>query len=194
MEEHAVSIDGTTYPLPSPFFVMATQNPIEHEGTYPLPEAQLDRFLMKIELDYPTEEAERAVIRLHDRGLNPHDLAAAGVRQVCGPAELQAARAEFARLTLKDEVLEYILQIARRTRELPQLLVGASPRAAVALMSCAKITAAMRGRDFVTPDDVKEVAYPVLRHRLILQPEAELEHLTPERALDAVLAAVPVPR
>jgi len=194
MEERSVTIDGTTHPLPAPFFVMATQNPIEHEGTYPLPEAQLDRFLMKIVLDYPTVEAERAVIRLHDRGLNPHDLASAGLHQVVGLAQLQAAQAGLREVTLQDPVLEYLLQIARRTRELPQLLVGASPRAAVSLMLCAKATAAMRGRNFVTPDDVKEMVYPVLRHRLILQPEAELEQLTPDRALEAILASVPVPR
>ncbi len=194
MEERSVTIDGVSHALPHGFFVIATQNPIEHEGTYPLPEAQLDRFLMKSVLDYPTLEQERGVLRLHDRGMDPHDIVAAGVEQVAQLADLQAAQASVRDIKVRDEVLDYILHVVRRTRQIPQVIVGGSPRAAVALMACSKVTAALRGRDFVTPDDVRDVTLPVLRHRLILQPEAELEQLTADRILNSVLAAVEVPR
>jgi MoxR-like ATPase len=194
MQEHYVTIDGVDHPLEGVFFVVATQNPIEYEGTYPLPEAQLDRFLMKVYVGYPSAEAEADILRLHLRGVDPQDLEAAGLQQVIGLPELQAASEELARQTVRDEMIAYIAALAQRTRESPHTVLGASPRAAVALLRCSQIRAAAQGRDFVTPDDVQDVAHPVLRHRIILKPEAEIEGLTVEGLIDGVISAVPVPR
>jgi MoxR-like ATPase len=194
MQEHYVTIDGVDHPLEGVFFVVATQNPIEYEGTYPLPEAQLDRFLMKVYVGYPSAEAEADILRLHLRGVDPQDLEAAGLQQVIGLPELQAASDELARQTVRDEMIAYIAALAQRTRESPHTVLGASPRAAVALLRCSQIRAAAQGRDFVTPDDVQDVAHPVLRHRIILKPEAEIEGLTVEGLIDGVISAVPVPR
>jgi len=187
-----VTIDGTDHALPDPFFVMATQNPIEHEGTYPLPESQLDRFLMKILVRYPKPEAELEVLKLHHAGLDPHRLEGLGV--VLDLASLRAAGAEIQAVRVEDKVMQYVLEIVSGTRRSSQVMLGASPRAGVALLMCAKVTAALRGRDYCIPDDVKAVAAPVLRHRLILRPEAELEGLTPDRFLDNALGALAVPR
>jgi MoxR-like ATPase len=194
MQEHYVTIDGVDYPLEGVFFVVATQNPIEYEGTYPLPEAQLDRFLMKVYVGYPDPAAEQDVLRLHLRGLDPQDLDTVGVQQVVGLQELQAATEELSRQTVRDDMIAYITALAQRTRESPHTVLGASPRAAVALLRCAQIRAAAQGRDFVTPDDVQDMAHPVLRHRIILKPEAEIEGLTVEGLIDGVISAVPVPR
>jgi len=193
MQERLVTIDGVDHRLEGVFFVIATQNPIEYEGTYPLPEAQLDRFLMKVYLSYPDLEAEQNVLRLHLRG-DPQDLDRAGVMQVIGDEELRAAGDELARQTVSDEMIAYVVDLARRTRESPHTALGASPRAAVALLRCAQISAAIQGRDFITPDDVQEVAQPALRHRIILNPEAETEGLTVEGMIDSVISAAPVPR
>ena len=192
MEEGQVSADGRTRRLPTPFLVAATQNPVEYEGTYPLPEAQRDRFLVRVDMGYPSEEAERALLRLARRGLAPSGLDA--IAPVADAAELRAARDTVDATEVASEVLDYLVAVVRRTRELPSVELGASPRAAVHLLGAAKATARLAGRDFVTPDDVARMALPVLRHRLVLTPEAELERYTPESAVRGALDAVPVPR
>jgi MoxR-like ATPase len=194
MQERYVTIDGVDHGLDGIFFVMATQNPIEYEGTYPLPEAQLDRFLMKVYVRYPERAAEENVLRLHLQGKDPQNLEAAGLRRVIGLAELQSAKEELSRQTVRDEMISYIVELATRTRESPHTVLGASPRAAVALLRCSQIRAAAQGRDFVQPDDVQDVAPAVLRHRIVLKPEAEVEGLTAERLLESVISTVPVPR
>jgi MoxR-like ATPase len=192
MQEGQVSVDGVSHPLPDPFLVVATQNPIEYEGTYPLPEAQLDRFLVKIDVGYPSPADEVAVLRLAHRGVTPITLD--DVVAVASADALRAARADVDATTATDEVIGYISQIVRRTRELPSIELGASPRAAVHLLAASKASARLSGRTFVTPDDVSWMARPVLRHRLILRAEAELERYSPDDAVRAALAAVPVPR
>jgi MoxR-like ATPase len=192
MQEGQVSVDGESHPLPDPFLVVATQNPIEYEGTYPLPEAQLDRFLVKIDVGYPSPDDEVAILRLAHRGVTPITLD--DVRAVASADDLRAARADVDATTTTDEVINYISQIVRHTRELPSIELGASPRAAVHLLAASKASARLSGRTFVTPDDVSWMARPVLRHRLILRAEAELERYSPDDAVRAALAAVPVPR
>ena len=194
MEEHQVSMEGTSFALPDPFIVIATQNPIEYEGTYPLPEAQLDRFLFKLHVGYPTAEQEAEVLVRHDQGLDPHDVAAAGVRAIAGPAELAAARAQIAAIRVERPVVDYMVAVVRATRDSPALTLGASPRGAAALLRAAKSWAWLSGRDYVTPDEVKAIAKPALRHRIAVRPELELEGTTPDVVLDSVLAMVPVPR
>ncbi len=194
MEERQVSIEGETRRLPDPFLVIATQNPIEYEGTYPLPEAQLDRFLFKLDVGYPSADEELDVLTRHDRGLDPHDIAAAGVRPVAGAADLDRARAAVDELTVETPVLEYIVSVVRATRDSPSLALGVSPRGATALLHAAKAWAWLSGRGYVTPDEVKAVAKPTLRHRLMVRPELELEGVTPDGVLESVLATVPVPR
>jgi MoxR-like ATPase len=194
MEERQVSLDGDAQALPDPFIVVATQNPVEYEGTYPLPEAQLDRFLFKLHVGYPTAEQEIEVLARHDRGLDPHDLGAAGVRPVASAADLARARSEIDALTVEPPVLGYIVEIARATRVSPSLTLGVSPRGAASLLHAAKAWAWLAGRGFVTPDEVKAVAKPALRHRLQLRPEVELEGATADGVLDGILATVPAPR
>ena len=194
MEERQVSVEGTTHPLPDPFLVIATQNPVEYEGTYPLPEAQLDRFLFKLDVGYPSASEELDVLSRHDRGLDPHDIVGAGVRPVASAADLALARAAVDRLRAEQPVLEYIVSVVRATRESPSLSLGVSPRGATALLHAAKAWAWLSGRDYVTPDDVKALARPALRHRISLRPEAELEGASADGVLDGVLATVPVPR
>ena len=192
MQEYQVTVDGTPHPLPDPFFVVATQNPIEYEGTYPLPEAQLDRFVLKVDVGYPDEEHELALLKLAHRGVAPATLQ--DVTAVCGTSELLALRAEVDATAVADEIVAYVASLVRRTRELPSVSLGASPRAAVHLLAAAKASARLSGRAFVTPDDVAWMARPVLRHRLLLSPEAELERYRPDDAVQATLASVPVPR
>jgi len=194
MQEYEVTYGGTTYPLERPFFVLATQNPIEQSGTYPLPEAQLDRFLLKLAVPLPAREEEMGVLRAHHAGFDPRDLAAAGVRPVAGPADLAAARAAAQRVGVADPVLGYIVDLCRATRSSPSLELGASPRGATALLHSAKAWAWLLGRSYVIPDDVKALARATLRHRIRLRPEASLEGVTPDGVLDAVLATVPTPR
>jgi MoxR-like ATPase len=194
MEERQVSLDGVAHPLPDPFIVVATQNPVEYEGTYPLPEAQLDRFLFKLHVGYPTAEQEVEVLARHDRGLDPHDLAAAGVRPVASAADLAVARGEIDALVVEPPVLAYIVELVRATRVSPSLSLGVSPRGAASLLHAAKAWAWLAGRGFVTPDEVKAVAKPALRHRLQLRPEVELEGATADGVLDGILASVPAPR
>jgi MoxR-like ATPase len=192
MEERQVTIEGEPRPLPDPFLVVATQNPIEYEGTYPLPEAQLDRFIFKVEIGYPDEAAERAIIDLPRHGVVPSTLAE--IEPVVAVEELHAAQREVDAVVVSDEVGDYALRIVRETRTLPSVELGASPRASVHLVVAAKATAWLAGRSFVTPDDVSAIAPAVLRHRLLLHPEAELERYRPDDAVRAVLQAVPVPR
>jgi MoxR-like ATPase len=194
MEERQVSVEGESRPLPEPFVVVATQNPVEYEGTYPLPEAQLDRFLFKLHVGYPTFEQEQEVLARHDRGLDPHDLESAGVTAVAGAADLERAREQVRAVRVEPPVLAYVVALARATRESPSVTLGASPRGAASLLHAAKAWAWMAGRSYLTPDEVKAVAKPALRHRLLIRPELELEGTTPDGVLDGVLASVPTPR
>ncbi len=194
MEERTVTVEGLPRQLPDPFLVVATQNPIEYEGTYALPEAQLDRFLVKLTMPLPQRDDEVRVLMAHDRGFDPRNLAAAGVRAVAGPTELAAGRAAVRAVTVRPEVLAYIVDVARATRQSPSLQLGVSPRGATALLATAKAWAWLSGRDYCTPDDVKALARPTLRHRVSLRPEAELEGVTSDAVLEQVLAGVPVPR
>ena len=192
MEERQVTIEGEAHPLPEPFLVLATQNPVEYEGTYPLPEAQLDRFLFKLELGYPDEESERAILGLRHRGVRPATLE--DVQPVVEPGELLASQREIDATGVSDEVAGYATSIVRTTRALPSVELGASPRAGVHLLAAAKAVARLDDRGYVTPDDVASVAPDVLRHRLILRPEAELDRYRPDDAVRAALEAVAVPR
>jgi MoxR-like ATPase len=194
MEERQVSVDGRPKPLPDPFLVAATQNPVEYEGTYPLPEAQLDRFLMKLAVPIPERNEEIGMLNRHAAGFSPRNLAAAGIRPVAGKTELDAARRAVQQITLGPEVAGYIVDLARATRSSAAIRLGVSPRGATALLATSRAAAWLAGRDYVTPDDVKAVARPTLRHRLQLRPEAELDGTTPDRVLEGVLASVPVPR
>ena len=194
MEERQVTVDGERQPLPDPFLVVATQNPIEYEGTYPLPEAQLDRFLFKLIVPYPTAEQEESILARHDEGFNPHDLAAAGVTAVATAADLAAGRSAIDATRVEPRVRSYIVSLVRATRESPSVNVGVSPRGAAWLLHASKAWAWLSGKDFVTPDEVKAVAKPTLRHRIQLRPEVELEGGTADGVLDSVLAAVAVPR
>nr|WP_255574308.1 MoxR family ATPase [Austwickia sp. TVS 96-490-7B] len=194
MEERQVSVDGETRLLPSPFLVAATQNPVEHEGTYPLPEAQLDRFLLKIEIGLPDRHEEVAVLQRHAAGFDPRDLAAAGLTPVAGPADLLAAAEAVRRVAIAPDVAAYIVDIARATRHSPSLELGVSPRGATALLATSRGWAWLNGRSFVTPDDVKALAHATLAHRLRLRPEAELDGVSVGTVLANAVASVPVPR
>ena len=194
MEERQVSVDGTPRPLPDPFLVAATQNPVEYEGTYPLPEAQLDRFLLKIAIPLPPREVEVEMLARHAAGFDPRNLAAAGITAVAGPADLALASAAVRAVAVSPAVMGYIVDLVRATRSAPSLALGVSPRGATALMATSRAWAWMSGRDYVTPDDVKALARPTLRHRIQLRPEAELEGTTVDGVLDSVLATVAVPR
>ncbi|BBZ64851.1 ATPase AAA [Mycolicibacterium insubricum] len=192
MEERQVSVDGDPKALPDPFIVAATQNPIEYEGTYQLPEAQLDRFLLKLTVPLPAREQEVAILGRHAGGFDPRDLT--DIETVAGPDQLAAGRAAVARVLVADEILRYIVDIAIATRNSPSLQLGVSPRGTTALMGTARAWAWLSGRSYVTPDDVKAMAKSTLRHRIALRPEAELEGATPDAVLDGILASVPVPR
>ncbi|MGI5501104.1 AAA family ATPase [Lentzea sp. CA-135723] len=192
MEERQVSADGTTRPLPVPFIVVATQNPVEYEGTYPLPEAQLDRFLLKVTMPVPAREHEIDVLTRHASGFDPRDLSA--LQPVASAAHLEAGSAAVRALTVAPEVIAYVVDVCRATRQHPAVRLGVSPRGATALLAAARAWAWLSGRDYVTPDDVKSLARPALRHRLELRPEAELEGVTADGVLDGVLGAVQVPR
>lgn len=194
MEERQVTVDGIPRPLPEPFLVAATQNPVEYEGTYPLPEAQLDRFLLKLVLPLPSRETEIDVLTRHAEGFNPRDLGSAGIGPVAGPADLDAARAAVAKTAVSLDITAYIVDICRATRDSPSLALGVSPRGATALLATARAWAWLTGRDYVTPDDVKALALPTLRHRIQLRPEAEMEGTTSDSVITSVLAHVPVPR
>jgi MoxR-like ATPase len=194
MEERQVSVEGEPRLLPDPFVVAATQNPVEYEGTYPLPEAQLDRFLLKLTVALPERDDEVAVLQRHHDGFDPRDLAGAGLSAVAGAAELDAGRAAARAVTVTPDVLGYVVDVCRATRSSPSVSLGVSPRGATGLLAAAKAWAWLSGRDFLTPDDVKALSRPALRHRLSLRPEAELDGVTADGVLDGVLASVPVPR
>ena len=193
MEEHQVTIDGKGYQL-SPFFtVFATQNPIEFEGTYPLPEAQLDRFLLKLRVTYPAAQDEIQLLANVQKGFESRDLDSANLRPI-GTGLLERAQQQVKAVTVEETLFGYVVQVVRRTRDWPSLSLGASPRAAVSLMAVSKAFAAMDGRDYVIPDDVKAATRPVLRHRIMLRPEADLEGITPDQILEEVLRAVEIPK
>ena len=192
MQEAQVTVDGEPHPLPDPFVVVATQNPIEYQGTYPLPEAQLDRFLLKVEMGYPSEAQEVAMLRLARRGVAPATLER--VERVVEAEALDEARARVDETSVADEVAAYVAAIVRSTRAVPSVELGASPRAAVHLLAAARAYARVNGRAYVTPDDVEAMARPVLRHRLVMRPEAEIERYSADDAVETALAAVPVPR
>lgn len=193
MEEHQVTIDGKTYALPPFFTVFATQNPIEFEGTYPLPEAQLDRFLLKLRVTYPAVADEVQLLANVQNGFESRELEKMNLIPI-PPGLLEQAQQEVRSITVQEALFSYIVQIVRRTRDWPSLSLGASPRAAVSLMAVSKAFAAMDGRDYVIPDDVKASVRPVLRHRIMLRPEADLEGITPDQVLEEVLRAVEVPK
>ncbi|MCS7223374.1 MAG: MoxR family ATPase [Armatimonadetes bacterium] len=194
MEERQVTVDGVPHLLPAPFYVLATLNPIEYEGTYPLPEAQLDRFLMKVIVGYPNEEEEKKVLLLTQRGWDVHRLLEKEVEPVADEDDLKRAQQEVEKVQVVEEIHEYLTTLVRRTRQLTSVRLGASPRAGLYWLKCAAAWAALQGRDFVIPDDIKAVAAPVLRHRLLLKPEAELEGLVPDAVVASLLDSVPVPR
>ncbi|HEX3930047.1 MAG TPA: MoxR family ATPase [Nocardioides sp.] len=194
MEEGQVSVDGVSHALPRPFLVAATQNPVEYEGTYPLPEAQLDRFLLKVVLPLPERGEELEIVRRHATGFDPQDVVASGVSPVAGPADIEAGRRGVREVQVSPEVAGYVVDVARATRQAPSLGLGASPRGAVALMRTSRAWAWLSGRDFVTPDDVKALARATLAHRLSLRPEAELEGVEVDAVLGSAMASVPVPR
>jgi MoxR-like ATPase len=194
MEEHQVTVEGQRMSLPPVFLVVATQNPVEFEGTYPLPEAQLDRFLFKIVLEYASAEAEHGVLQRHHAGLQVSDLGSAGLTPILDVSAVLDLRKQVSMTKVDDSVAEYMVAIGRASRELPEVQYGASVRGAIGLLHASKAAAAFAGRDFVTPDDVKAISVPVLRHRIILKPEAELDGITPEHVIHRILQSVAVPR
>ena len=194
MEEHQVSVDGDTYSLPEPFMVIATQNPIEFEGTYPLPEAQLDRFMLKVKLDLPARDEEIEILTRHAAGFRPTALTEAGLQAVADQHTIAAARAEIAKVRTSPEVLAYIVDLVQATRTSPSFQAGVSPRGSTALMKTAKAWAWLLGREFITPDDVQALVLPCLRHRVSLRPEAEMDGVSIDQVLSGLIATVPVPR
>ncbi|MCA9691462.1 MAG: MoxR family ATPase [Myxococcales bacterium] len=194
MQERSVTTDGVTRALPRPFFVVATQNPVESQGTYPLPEAQLDRFLMKIEVTHPSREVEKRILQNHVAGFDATALAGAGLQTVTSAAEVEAMQGALTQVRVDDELLDYITDIVGRTRSHRSIDLGASPRASIALLAGARASAAMQRRGFITPDDIKALAPAVLRHRVILVPDAEFEGITPGECVREILAEAKVPK
>ncbi len=194
MQEHCVTTDGVTRPLPRPFCVIATQNPVESQGTYPLPEAQLDRFLMKVEVGHPSREVEKQILRNHVEGFDAAALDAAGLRALVSADDVVSMQQALHEIRVDEGLLDYITDIVARTRAHRSIDLGASPRASIALLCGARATAAMRGRDFVTPDDVKALCPAVLRHRIILVPDAEFEGITADECIREILAEAIVPK
>jgi MoxR-like ATPase len=192
MQDRQVTVDGTSRALPQPFVVIATQNPVESQGTYPLPEAQLDRFLMKLTADDPPRDVEIAIVKNHAGGFDPSDLSS--LKAVTSPAEIAAMQAFAQGVKIDDTVIGYIVDLTRRTREDRAIELGASPRASIALLKAAQVIAASEGRTFVTPDDVKPMVKPVFRHRLMLQADAQLQGVTPDQRIDELIRSAPVPR
>jgi MoxR-like ATPase len=192
MQDHQVTVDGTSRPLPAPFVVVATQNPVESQGTYPLPEAQLDRFLFKLTVDDPPPEVERTIVRHHADGFDPTDLSA--LQAATSPQEIAAMQQHAQGVRVDDAVVTYVVEMVRRTRDDKAIELGASPRASIALVRAAQVIAASEGRTFVTPDDVKPMVAPVLRHRVMLHPDAQLQGITADERIEEIVKAVPVPR
>jgi MoxR-like ATPase len=193
MEERQVTIDGTRYPLTDNFAVFATQNPVEFEGTYPLPEAQLDRFLLKIRIDYPSAHEEAEILVRFEQGFDPAHMERIPIAPI-DPALLAAARQEIEQVRVEPALHSYIVSLVRRTRDWPAISLGASPRAAIGLLFVARALAGAEGRDFLIPDDIKAAAPPVLRHRILLKPDAELEGLTSDQVIAEILATIEVPK
>lgn len=193
MEERQVSIDGARHPLSENFTVLATQNPIEFEGTYPLPEAQLDRFLLKIRINYPSVSEEIEILSQHERGFNPQHVELAGLQPIAAGL-LSAARQELDAVHVEPALRAYIISLVRRTRDWPAISLGGSPRAAVGILVVSRALAGMDGRDYLLPDDIKAAALPVLRHRVLLKPEADLEGFTPDQVVTQVIESVEVPK
>lgn len=194
MEERQVTIDGNVNAMTPLFMIFATQNPVEFEGTYPLPEAQLDRFMFKVLIEYPGKEAEKNMLLNYQNGFDPRKWKDTPLEALCSLEEVQSARSTVARITVEDSILDYIVELTTRTRNLADLALGASPRAAVIWLNASKACAAINGQKFVTPDHVKYVAKPLLRHRLLLTPEAELEGVSCDQIINTLLNQVPVPR
>lgn len=194
MQERSVSIDGVTRPLPRPFTVIATQNPVESQGTYPLPEAQLDRFLVKVDVGHPTREVEKQILLNHAAGFDSSALEQTGLEQVATAEQVQAMQAALQQIAVDDAILDYITDIVARTRAHRSIDLGASPRASIALLAAGRARAAMTGRDFVIPDDIKTLAPSVLRHRIILVPDAEFEGITADECVREILDDAPVPK
>ncbi|HEX5165418.1 MAG TPA: MoxR family ATPase [Thermomicrobiales bacterium] len=194
MEERQVTLEGDRHRLPDLFMVVATQNPIEYEGTYPLPEAQLDRFFFKLLVDHPDAEVEQAILARYHHGFDARQLDALQLEPVIDEPTLASLRAGWQAVAVEPGVMTYITSIIRATRASADVLLGASPRAGIALLLGSKVLAALSGREYVLPDDVKRLALPVLRHRILLKPEAELEALTPDQVIQRLLAGVEVPR
>jgi MoxR-like ATPase len=194
MEEHQVTVEGQRMPLPAVFLVIATQNPVEFEGTYPLPEAQVDRFLFKLLVEYGSVDAERGIVERHHAGLQVTDLALAGLAPLIDPEAVLDLRAQVAAIKIDGTVVDYLVAIGRATRSMPEVQYGASVRGALGLLHAGKAMAAFAGRDYVTPDDVKSIAAPVLRHRIVLKPESELDGLRADDVIHRILGTIPVPR
>lgn len=194
MEERQATIDDQTYELPPMFMVFATQNPIEYEGTYPLPEAQLDRFMLKISIDYPSQSEENEILARYHHGFDAHALEDADIGKVANYDVIRQCREATKGVIVDESIISYISEITRQTRSIPHFLLGGSPRASIALLLCSKALAAVRGREYVTPDDVKVMAQPVLRHRVILKAESEIEGITVDDVLQSILDSVEVPR
>ncbi|HEY8091149.1 MAG TPA: MoxR family ATPase [Polyangiaceae bacterium] len=192
MQDHQVTVDGTSRPLPAPFVVVATQNPVESQGTYPLPEAQLDRFLFKLTVNDPPPDIERTIVRHHADGFDPTDLSA--LRPMTSPQEIAAMQQLARSVRVDDAVIAYIVELVRRTRDDKAIELGASPRASIALLKAAQVIAAASGRPFVTPDDVKPMVAAVLRHRVMLHPDAQLQGTSADERIEDILRSVPVPR
>ena len=192
MEERAITIDGQTHRLEEPFFVMATQNPLEYEGTYPLPEALTDRFMMKINITYPGVAAEKQMLQMYHEGFSSGKLD--DMMPVCSAADIARARQEIQNVAVEDGVFNYIVSVVETTRRVGAVMYGSSPRGSVALLLASKAYAALQGRDFVIPDDVRYLALPVLRHRLMIKPEAEIEGITPDQVIESILTQVKAPR
>jgi MoxR-like ATPase len=192
MEERQITVDGTSYKMEEPFMVLATQNPVEHEGTYRLPEAQLDRFLFKITVDYPTDEEEVQILNLHHQGLINRDMSS--VKSFLKKEDIAEIRKKVKQIQIEENLRKYIAQLIGKTRNNSTLFLGASPRASIALMTASKALAALNGRDFVVPEDIREVIFPVLRHRIVLSPEKEMEGWTPDTVIKQLLKSVEIPR
>lgn len=194
MEERQVSIDGVRHELDPPFIVLATQNPIEYEGTYPLPEAQLDRFLFKLNVDYPGSEMETQILMNYHQGFNATQLEDVGIENVIDSPLLQQCKAAIQDITVEESIFNYIVNLAEASRSSHELILGGSPRASIALLLASKTYAAMKGRDYILPDDVKFITPHVYRHRILLKADAEIEGLTPDDVIDRLLAEVEIPR
>jgi MoxR-like ATPase len=193
MQERSVSADGVTRALREPFVVIATQNPVESQGTYPLPEAQLDRFLMKVYVRHPEREVEHQILRYYRQGFDPNHLLEAGLTPITSAQEIVAMREALREVRVGDEIIQYITEIVAKTRSHRAVYLGASPRASISLLTAARARAASNGRDFVTPDDIKALAPPVLRHRIVLHPDAEIESVSPDDCVSDILQGVAVP-